>query len=230
MKFRSGALIGNLSGSLGSVTASHNRYGSHFRPRTIPINPDTQYQQTVKGNFGVVSGGWTALAAANRAQWATFAANNPVVDNLGQSQNLSANAAYVMLNLRLKQCGVALITAPPVGAAPAGLTSLTLEADIGAGDVQVTYTATPLAANDKLVIRATVVDTASINFVKNKYKLVAYSATAQASPFEFKDEIEERFGSLIVGQYVHVLVAVMSAVTGLISAPMSDSVIVTTTP
>ena len=229
MKFRSGALIGNLSGSLGSVTASHNRYGSHFRPRTIPINPDTQYQQTVKGNFGVVSGGWTALAAANRAQWATFAANNPVVDNLGQSQNLSANAAYVMLNLRLKQCGAALITAPPVGAAPAGLTSLTLEADIGAGDVELAYTATPLAANDKLVVRAAVVDTASINFMKNKYKLIAYSSAAQASPFEFQDEIEERFGSLIVGQYVHVLVAVMSTVTGLISAPMSASVIVTTT-
>ena len=42
-----------LSGSLGGIVASHNRFGSYFRQRTVPVNPDTADQQMVRGYSGL---------------------------------------------------------------------------------------------------------------------------------------------------------------------------------
>jgi hypothetical protein len=109
------------------------------------------------------------------------------------------------------------------------LTGLTLTADIGAGAVQVAFTATPLGADDRLVVWAAVVDSAGITYVKNRYKLVGFSTKAKESPYDIESEITGRFGSLQVGQVVHVLAMVHDSTTGLWSPPRADVVAVTTT-
>lgn len=229
MKFKQGALVGNLSGSLGPVTASHNRYGAYFRPRTTPVNADTSFQQDVKGDFGIVSASWKAMTANNRAGWKSWAANNPIVDNLGQSQILGGNAAYCQINQRLRQAGAAQISVPPIGGGPTPLTTLTLNADIGAGTTDLVFAATPLAASTLLVIRACYVNSPAISFVKNKMKLIGYSAAAQASPFDYLTLIEARLGAMSVGNYVWVAVSVLSTATGLVTPPLYRSSIISTT-
>ncbi|KKM06452.1 hypothetical protein LCGC14_1743870, partial [marine sediment metagenome] len=47
MLFKSG-LITQGSGSIGGLTASHNRGGMYFRARTIPTNPATSFQTVVR--------------------------------------------------------------------------------------------------------------------------------------------------------------------------------------
>ena len=46
-------IVASLSGSLGGITASHNRFGAYLRERVIPVNPGTQPQVIVRNAFHV---------------------------------------------------------------------------------------------------------------------------------------------------------------------------------
>jgi hypothetical protein len=135
----------------------------------------------------------------------------------------------VSLNHRLLQAGDTVIGAPPVVAAPAPLTSLTLSADIGVGDFTVAFTATPLGAGDRLYLLAAVVDSPARSYVKNLYKLVAITAKAQVSPYTCEADVVLRFGDLAVGQKVVVQASVLSSTTGLLSLPLRDEALVVST-
>ncbi len=108
------------------------------------------------------------------------------------------------------------------------MTSFTQDGDIGAGDVDLVFAATPLAANEKLWMTAAVVDSAGVTYVKNLRKFIGTSAAAQTSPFDNQALIEAVFGTLVVGQTIHMLASTFSTVTGLLSVPLSDTVVVTT--
>ena len=121
------------------------------------------------------------------------------------------------------------ITDPPIIAAADPLASLVLAADIGLGNVDVTYTPTPLGANEELWIRAAVTSSVGILFVQNLLRLVGQSAAAQASPFDIQSLVETRLGTLVVGQTLHVQISVYDNSTGLVSGPLrADTVVVTT--
>jgi hypothetical protein len=75
MKF-TGTIGSGYSGSLGGVVASTNRFGSYFRTRAIPVNPQTSFQQTVRSTFATLASRWTdVLTAAQRSAWSTYALN-----------------------------------------------------------------------------------------------------------------------------------------------------------
>jgi hypothetical protein len=75
MKF-TGTIATAMSGSLAGVCASHNRYGQYFRQRAIPVNPQTEYQQNVRAQFGALASRWQAvLTADQRSAWETYALN-----------------------------------------------------------------------------------------------------------------------------------------------------------
>jgi len=228
-KIEYGAMVGSASGSVGGTVFSRNRYGTYMRRKGIPVNPDTAKQQNVRAALAGVSASWRGLTAAQRLQWSTWAANNPIVDRMGNAQVLAGNAAYIQLNTRIVLTGEPGITAPPVTAGPDVLATMTLTGDIGIGTSEIAYTATPLGADEELWVNYAVVDSAGINYVKNLYKLCTMSAAAQASPYDFQSDVEARFGSLQVGQIVHVLASVFDHSTGLISLPRSASVTISST-
>lgn len=218
MKFTPGPTIAAASGSIGGTVFSRNRYGAYTRNRSIPVSPDTQYQQAAKQYLAQASQNWRALTDAQRLQWATWAASNPVTDNLGQSQILQGNSAYVMLATRMLQAGQSLPTAPPADAAPAAFTAFSSTWDIGAGTTSLTFAATPLGASERLWMYAAVTNSPARTYIKNLRKLVTISNTAQATGFDWQANVETRFGTLVAGQVVVLEGAVLDQTTGLISA------------
>ncbi len=228
-KILPGPMAAAISGSSGGTVFSRNRYGAYTRSRVIPVNPNTASQQAARADLAAQSTAWGALTAAQQASWATWAANNPIVDRLGQTQVLQGNAAFIQLNARLARSGDATLTAPPVAAAPDALETLTLNGDIGLGSFDITFTPTPLAAGLKLWASAAVVDSAGINYVSNLLRQVTISAAAQASPLDNQTDIEAVFGALAVGQVVHQFVSVFDSATGLLSTPRRARVTVTST-
>lgn len=219
MKYTPGIAVAEMSGSLGGTTASRNRGGQYFRRRAIPTRVTSTYAQNAKAILAAASQGWRALTAAQRAEWEAFSKQHPIVDALGKSFTKSGQQAYVAIRCRLAQASAALITAPPISAAPAPLLTFTQTYDIGAGAFAGTYTATPLGAGVKLWIRAAVVDSPGVAFIRNKLKFVGLSAAAQASPFDQQALIEARFGTLLVGQNVFIEMATFDTATGLMSPP-----------
>lgn len=223
MKFTPGIAIGAASGSIGGTVFSRNRYGAYTRVRAIPVNPDTLAQQNARSRFATFSQAWQTETAATQLAWKNWAAENPVINTLGQQQQLTGHSAYVGINVRLAQAGDAAIVLPPLTPAPVSLVTLTGTWDIGIGTFELAFTATPLGAADKMWVQAAVVNSAGITYIKNRLRVVVISAAAQATGLDTLTDIEAVFGTLSVGQVVHVWASVFNNLTGLLSVPLSVS-------
>lgn len=226
-----GPMVGQASGSVGGVVFSRNRYGTYLRRRAHPTTSQSAAALDAKSRLGAVSRLWSALEDGERVAWQTWAANNPITDRLGAKQVLAGNAAYMMLNGRLAAAGQTLIDVPPVSYAPAALEMVNVFADVGDGDFQLEFTATPGATDTAVWIQAAVTDGSSQAYVKNKLRFLGISSSPATSPVTeivapnespvtLKAACEARFGSLAAGQQITFYVSVFDTATGLLSTPV----------
>lgn len=227
--FTAGPIAATISGSIGGTTWSRNRGGTYMRNRAIPLNPNTPYQQNVRSILATQSQAWADQTNAVRAAWSNWAVQNPVINALGRSIILSGAQAFIQLRSRLQLAVEPLITNPPIVNAPDGLLSLALTADVGAGEVEVAFTSTPLDADVSLWTLAAVVNSAGISYVRNLVRQIQITGGAVGSPQTIEADLVSRFGALVVGQTLHVRVSTFGRTTGLLSTALEDSALIITT-
>lgn len=105
----------DLSGSLGGITASHNRGGAYFRNRAIPVNPNTVFQQAVRGFLAALTSLWNdTLTVVQRAAWDLYALNVPLLDTLGNPRNVGGLGMYIRSNVPRLQVGLARVDDGPI--------------------------------------------------------------------------------------------------------------------
>lgn len=130
MKYK-GTLVAEASGSIGGLTASHNRGGTYFRQRAVPVNPNTVQQQQVRSYFANAQAAWGGtLTQAQRDAWDTYALNTPVSDALGNQVNAGGKGMFARGYVPRIQAGLTIVAAGPsnYGLPPLtlpGVTSLT---------------------------------------------------------------------------------------------------------
>ena len=228
-KCKLGPIVAQASGSMGGTVFAHNRYGSYFRQRVIPVTSTTAAALAQKARMAAHSAAFGALTAPQILGWDQWAQSNPITDRLGDQQILTGHASFVRINMRLDKAGQTPLVAPPIGTSPLSLTTLTLSADIGIGTFDLTFAATPTAAEDMLVVQACNVDSIAIKYVQNLFRTIGFSTVAQASPLDIDTMYAAKFGTPAVGSYVHCQVWVLDTETGLISRPIKSSAIVVET-
>lgn len=224
-----GPMAGQISGRVGSVVFSHNKGGPYIRNGTIPTTSYTEHAIAAKARMASASTAWQGLTAAQRRSWKEWGLENPITNRVGHQITLSGISAYASINTRLALTGSALITVPPIDPAPLPLTALTLELDIGPGDVAMSFTRTPIGGTELLWFTAAVMDSPAINNVQNQLRYCRNSAPAQASPYDFESRIVDRLGVLVVDQTVHIFASVFDNTTGLLSPPLRASGLVVDT-
>jgi hypothetical protein len=212
-KVRPGGLMGQLSGAVGSVVFSHNRFGSYVRARVKPVVSGSSYSLIQRGCFAAVTSAWKNLTSAQQKAWSEWAQTNQITDRVGQKQVLDGHTAYNMLNVRLQADTQALLDDPPVASAQDN-PGAEFTFDIGAGNFEVSANAA-LPSGCKLSLWACVVGSAGINYAKN--------------PLSIQSEFAARFGTLQVGQKVIVSYGVFDTNTGLYSGFLSDSGLIVST-
>ncbi len=213
-------MIGQISGRLGGDVFSHNRFGQYIRKGTNPVTVTSEAALAAKARLGSVSSAWQELSSAQRDAWTQYAQTNPIKNRLGESVINTGHGTFAGINARRLALPVAISEEPPTEPPPPPLNSLSLTADIGAGDVSMVFTPTPLAANNRAMILATVLDSAGINYVSNLLRFISGGSTPDASPYVFEALLSARFGVLQVGQIIVVRAVVVSAATGLISGAL----------
>lgn len=88
-----------MSGSIGGVVYSHNRYGYYRRNRSVPVNPNTDRQVQVRNAVRALSIRWqNTLTQDQRDAWDTYAANVTWLDKQGQTCYLTGLAHYLRCN------------------------------------------------------------------------------------------------------------------------------------
>lgn len=105
----------DLSGSVGGITASHNRGGAYFRNRAIPVNPNTVQQQLVRGILATLTSRWNDnLTAIQRAAWDLYAVNVPLTGPLGESRNVGGLPMYIRSNVPRIQVALPRVDDAPI--------------------------------------------------------------------------------------------------------------------
>lgn len=224
-----GPTVAAISGSIGGTVYSRNKGGAYIRNRSIPVDPNTNAQQNARSIMATQSAAYSDLTAAQRAAWENWAIQNKVTNALGNQIQLSGHQAYVQLNSRLAHDAQTVLDVPPIVNAPNGLATVVQDGDIGIGDFDLEFTATPLAATEELWLQAAVVNSAGISYVRNLFRFIGTSDAAETSPFDNEALVVARFGTLTVGQTVHMRASVFDTASGLLSVGLESDVVVTET-
>lgn len=98
-------LGGQLSGSAGGLTASHNRYGQYVRNRSIPVNPNSTRQQDVRAAFAAATIAWRSLSQGERDAWIAYADQTPILNRFGETVVPTGQAMFVSTNTFLLGIG-----------------------------------------------------------------------------------------------------------------------------
>lgn len=176
-------ILGSLRGSIGDNTFSHNRGGDYVRRRVSPTNPNSTRQQTMRSLLATLASAWsTVLTGPTRAAWNVWAGNQAKEGPLGNSINLTGINAFIWCNTHILDAGDPQINSPPIIVAPAALNTFSVDISaLAVGDV--TFTATPLAADQRLILFMSLPQSGAAQPNFKQSRIVGYSALAQASPW-----------------------------------------------
>jgi len=226
---RPGPLAGQLSGRVGGIVFSRNRGGDYVRNGPSPINPQSSYQVAVRNALSIASSFWDDMGDSARAAWKGWASVNPVQNRLGESIRLQGNAAYVALNARKAALGHPMLAGTPTRSAPGALLTITPTFNIGAGNFELEFTATPLLDEFKIWILGCVITNVGVSFVKNRLRHFYTSASAASSPVNIESAFNARFGVPSVGQKIVLLAGVFDNTYGMLSSMLRcEGVVVST--
>ncbi len=212
-------ILGNLRGSVGADTWSHNRGGDYVRRRVAPTNPNTTRQQTMRALLSSLSVLWsTTLTPAQRGSWNVWSGQQSRVGPLGNTINLTGINGYVWTNSHILDAGGTRIDDPPAVVAPDALTAFSC-AISAPTTCDVTFTPTPLGATQRTALFMSLPQSGAAEPNFNQARIVGYGALAQATPWAATLPF-----SVASGQSVVFWGAKMDEATGLISVYLRDYV------
>jgi hypothetical protein len=187
------------SGSYQGMTASRNRFGQYMRTRASPVQPNTTAQLNQRARMTTNAAAWRALTDAQRAGWLSLGLAISRTDSLGQSYTMNGFMAYCSINNNKLDAGDAAVSDAPAIVTPADLISATIT--LTAAAFSVAYTATPLAAANRLFIWVSPQGSAGRKF-NGDYRLLTITAAAAASPANILAAYTARFGVPVVGNRI----------------------------
>jgi len=124
-----GALITELTGSIGGITFQKNSSGSIARLKpNMPVNSTASQQSQQIYLSGLISA-WSNLSAANKITWEAFATAHDHINEFGETKTLNGFQWFLSCNLNLLITGQATISAAPAWTAIASLANFTLVTD-----------------------------------------------------------------------------------------------------
>lgn len=182
-----GGGVATISGSVGGTTFSHNRGGPYMRLRAIPTNPNTVYQQAVRGFMSMLNVLWsTTVTASQRAEWDAYAEAVPLPNAQGEPRNVGGKGMYIRTNVPRLQAAQARIDDGPANHTLAALSNpILVSASEATANVQVAFINTDDWANDDaggLLVWLSRSINVTRNFFKGPYRFAGIVAGNSTTP------------------------------------------------
>ena len=202
------------SGSVAGLTFAHNKGGNYIRARTIPTDPNSPEQQSIRAFVGNLAGLWNSiLTAAQRVDWNTYAANVPLLNALGQSRTVSGIAMYIRSNVARLQASLSRIDAAPSVFTLGDFTNPSFGFDATADEVDVNFDNTDAWANEDdaaMIVWASRPQNDTIDFFKGPYRIAGLIAGDAITPPTSPAAIAAPF-TAVAGQRVFERIVVVRA-------------------
>lgn len=223
-KIKYSALVSDMRGKLNGSVASKNRFGSYFRNKVTPVNPQSTFQQNARQRFGALSSEFKDLGNALIIAWNDAAKNFPVTNIFGDQVYLTGQMLFNRLNGNLLKLGLPKITtAPePVSFPELVIPRVTVNAANNVIDL-VVESPDPLPAGYAYVVYATRPMPISRNFLKNEYRMLELQLgefIPAVGEYDLYNSYALRFGDLVVGTKIGFRIALVSTVNGQQSTPL----------
>lgn len=104
-------LLTASSGSVGNVVASRNQHGPYTRARTVPTDPGTALQVSVRAHLAECCLAWNnSLTQTERDTWDRYALAVRLSGRLGRRNHVAGVAMYVRSNVPRLQAAEATLT------------------------------------------------------------------------------------------------------------------------
>ncbi len=220
-KIVTSALVADIRNKIGGNVFTKARAGSMVRRKVSPIQPRSTAQRGVRAGFTALSKAWSGalMDDTKRAAWNALAALAPVKDKFGATVTLTGLQMFQKLNRILQTLAVPLIYTPPA----------TLEASYP-GELTVTATAPGTltvnpalheTASENAIVSAASQQSPGRSFVGNRYRVVGTFGPGGGWPFDIGAAYVAKYGNLIAGKKIGILVKYASVVTGAAGTPSS---------
>jgi len=217
--------IGDVSGKIGNLVFTRNRYSAVIRRRAVPVNTRTAPQRQQRGFLSAASAYWRGIIGSTGSQnaWNTFAANFPLHQGKGTKSAVyvTGQAFSVAINAMRSLFGLTAINHPPdtwgtdqpsaVTAAAIASTSLTISAIAGV----------TLDATHGVLVKATGPLSRGINFIgKSKYRTILATGPTVTLPLDCSAGYSAVYGNIpyknsVIGVSVQVVkVKTATGITG----------------
>ena len=178
-KVTHGPLISDARCKVGGIIFSRGRGGPYSRAFVVPINPNTNDQQYVRGCFQDMMLRWqTALTDIQRQGWDSFAHQFPVSNPISGKRPLAGVQAFLRMNQRSYNRTGVWMDDPPVDQAVTHLTWCEINQNQTGPDVlTITASATPQVDEYILVLATVPISAGILNFRRNLRFVTAFDST-----------------------------------------------------
>jgi hypothetical protein len=202
---RFGGGVVQISGSIAGNTHARNRFGNYVRPRTKPVNPNSDYQAAVRTSLSWLTEYWNStMTAAQRTAWATFAASIAMKNRLGETIYLTGFNHFLRANIERKRLVLGIVAnGPTVLSLPEKDPTFAVSGSEATQKLSVTFSAAYAWANEDgghLVVYMGVPQLATRNFFNGPWRYTG-DVDGAAEPPESPAEMDPAF-TLTEGQKV----------------------------
>lgn len=179
-----GTFVSQPSGSLGGITASHNRSGYYLRSRIVPVNPNTVQQQAVRNLAGTLASAWVnTLTDVQRAAWDVYGSNVAMTNRVGDTIYLTGLNHFIRCNVPRMQALLPMVEDAPTIFSLADMTLPAIAVSEATQECTLAYTNTDAWAVDDdgfMALSLSRPMNPSINYFKGPYRYsgVVYGNTA----------------------------------------------------
>jgi len=227
MKIKFGAIITDGRNKIGGHVVSKNRAGNYMKTKSVPTNPNTSFQSEVRANVTQLSQQWRTLSDEQRSAWIAAVADFKKTDIFGDLKTPSGFNLFMRLNLNLLNAGASLISQPPADLTVTPLTSLSVSSIAAGGDKLLAFLPSPVPVGYALVVAASPSMSPGRSFSKTFVNKIVVAPAGTLLEVDMDVSYLAKYGEPVFGKRVFFSAFLVNLTSGLTSASLSASAIVT---
>lgn len=223
-----GNMIADIRGSQGGTTFSRNTFSNYMRNKTSPVNPNTVQQQLVRSRLTAMSQSWAGITEVLRQNWIDIAPSWSLTNIFNQAINYTGFSLYGRLNRNRQEINEVLIDTAPLPTDVDSFTGIDFAVDTSGFGTIITNFAPAIAADHKVIVRATRALSPGTNFVRNEYRKIAVLDSGDLTGIDLAAFYITTFGALPpVGSKIFIDMKQVFIATGQNTIPIKNQAIAT---